>query len=90
MKARTREAYGSPQLHFGVALEGRMQTTIPGAGSPVLLKAWTWGPYVARECPSCRCTPEHPCTITLAEECGEAACVPAGAYGSKECSACAA
>jgi hypothetical protein len=88
--SRTREAYASPQLHFGVKLFERAQVTIPGVGSPVLLRQWTWGPHVVRECPSCRCTPDAPCTITLAEERGEAACVPAGAYGSKECSACAA
>jgi hypothetical protein len=88
--SREREAYGSPQLHFGVKLFERAQVTIPGVGSPVLLCQWTWGPYVAHECPSCRCTPDAPCALILPDECGEAACVPAGAYGSKECSACAA
>ena len=87
--SRTRKAYASPQLHFGVRLFERAQVTIPGAGTPVLLHQWTWGPYVAHECPECRCTPAAPCTIELSDECGTATCVPAGAYESKECSACA-
>ena len=87
MRARR---YGTPQLSFGVELFERAQATVPGASAPVLLRAWTWGPYVARECPRCRCTPDKPCRITLNEECGEAACVPSGAYGREACSACAA
>jgi hypothetical protein len=85
---RARAAYGSPQLTFGVALEERKQLTLPGSRTPVLLRQWTWGPYVARECPSCHCTPDRPCTVTLADDCGEAACVPAGAYGLTLCSSC--
>lgn len=86
--SRTREAYASPQLHFGVRLFERAQATIPGMNTPVLLHQWTWGPYVAHECPLCHCTPDAPCAITLADECGEAACVPAGAYGLAHCSNC--
>ena len=85
---RTREAYGSPQLHFGVQLEERTHLAFPGSSTPVLLKCWTWGPYVVTECPECRCTPDRPCTIALEDDCGEAACVPPGAYGLPACSKC--
>ena len=86
--SREREAYGSPQLSFGVRLFERAQATIPDANTPVLLHQWTWGPYVVHECPSCRCTPDRPCTIALEDDCGEAACVPPGAYGLPACSKC--
>jgi hypothetical protein len=51
---------------------------------------WTWGPYLARECPACRCTPLDPCTIYLDVDEPEnvGACVPAGAYGFRRCSSC--
>jgi hypothetical protein len=84
-----REIYESPQLHFGVALMERQQRTIPGAGAPVLLRTWTWGRWVVTECPHCRCSPDKPCRIELEDDRGEAACVPAGAYGIPRCSSCA-
>jgi hypothetical protein len=88
MTARAHEAYASPQLAFGVTLEERKQLVLPGTRAPVLLQCWTWGPHVASECPRCRCTPDAPCTVVLEGECGEAACVPAGAYGHETCSRC--
>lgn len=88
MTSRTRERYASPQLQFGVELYAPVQACIPGSGAPVLLRRWTWGRWVVSECPLCRCTPDRPCTITLQGECGEAACVPPGAYELAVCSNC--
>ncbi|HTQ41798.1 MAG TPA: hypothetical protein VMI75_03505 [Polyangiaceae bacterium] len=53
-----------------------------------LLSRWTWGRYVVRRCPACGCTPDDPCTIRFPDGESTAACVPAGAYGLRRCSAC--
>ena len=67
---------------------GGTHLAFPGSSTPVLLKCWTWGRWVVTECPECRCTPDRPCTIALEDDCGEAACVPPGAYGLPACSKC--
>jgi hypothetical protein len=64
----------SPMLHHGVRL--------------AVKDAWTWGQFIARRCPSCSCTPEEPCTVTLEGGKGQAACAPAGAYGFPTCTGC--
>ena len=86
---RMRDAYEAPQLSFGVELLQPKRVILPAKRKTVLLKRWTWGRWVVTACPSCGCTPDKPCRIILDEECGEAACVPSGAYGSIGCSACA-
>lgn len=53
-----------------------------------LLDAWSWFGHTARTCELCECNPECPCCIELADHKGFAACVPAGVYDARHCSAC--
>lgn len=39
-------------------------------------------------CPRCGCVPGEPCTVALANDCGDGCCVPAGVLGLERCSAC--
>lgn len=46
-----------------------------------------WAPH-GRHCPGCGCVPGKPCAVELPNGCGEAHCVPAGAFGFRQCTGC--
>jgi len=83
MTSRLRAHYEAARSSEGLglhALEPRKSFTKP----IVLKEAWSWG----ERCPSCKCTPDEPCTVVLEDGCGEGSCVPAGAFDLPTCSAC--
>jgi hypothetical protein len=46
------------------------------------------GAPAGHRCPRCGCSPGEPCTVALANGCGDGCCVPAGVLGLERCSAC--
>jgi hypothetical protein len=63
---------------------GRSHATWKDVPAAVPESPWPDG----RACRGCSCSPDEPCTIELADGCGQAHCVPAGVFGFKRCTAC--
>jgi hypothetical protein len=64
--------------------KGRQHATWKDVPVEVPTSPWPDG----RACRGCFCSPDEPCTVELPDGCGEANCVPAGAFGFERCSAC--